>query len=91
MQETPFIPETEFEADRKQGLNEMAEKIARSGLTISALARATRCHWETVYHAANGIPVRYDNARRLAYFLDHNNNNLLYEGNEQQAADPGGE
>jgi len=67
------IPESEYKADLQQGLNEIAEKIAFSGLNISEIARATGCHWETVYHAANGVPVRFDNARRLVYFLDKNN------------------
>ena len=49
------------------------EKIAFSGLNLSEIARGTGCHWSTVYNAANGIPVRFDNARRLVYFLDKNN------------------
>ena len=40
-----------------------------SGLSIAEIARGTRCHWETVYHAANNIPVRYDSARRIMYYL----------------------
>ena len=73
------IQESEYRADLEKVLNEIAEKIARSGLSISALARATGCHRETVSHAANGVPVRFDNARRLVYFLDkYNSNNLPY-------------
>ena len=71
------IPETEYRADLEKGLNEIAEKVARSGLSIKAIARETACHWETVYHAASGIPVRYDNARRIVYFLDRFNSNNL--------------
>ena len=67
------IPESEYKADLQQGLNEIAEKIAFSGLNLSEIARGTGCHWSTVYNAANGIPVRFDNARRLVYFLDKNN------------------
>lgn len=63
------IPEAEFAADLSIGLNEIAEAIARSGLTLAAIARATRTHWETVYHAAHGIPVRFDSARRIMYYL----------------------
>lgn len=63
------IPEAEFAADLSQGLNELSEAIARSGLSLAAIARGTRMHWETVYHAANGIPIRYDSARRLMYYL----------------------
>ena len=47
----------------------IAEAVRASGLTIAAIARATRCHWETVYHASRGIPVRYDSARRIVYYL----------------------
>ena len=74
-----IIPEPEYRADLEKGLNEIAEKIARSGLNIAEVARATGCHWETVYHAANGVQLRFDNARRLVYFLDrYNSNNLPY-------------
>lgn len=63
------IPEAEYAADLVQGLNELSSAIKMSGLSISAIARGTRCHWETVYHAANNVPVRYDNARRILYYL----------------------
>jgi hypothetical protein len=63
------IPEAEFAADLEEGLNELSTAIKRSGLTIAAIARGTRCHWETVYHAANNITVRYDSARRIMYYL----------------------
>lgn len=69
MDEQGRIPEAEFAADLSIGLNEIAEAIARSGLSLAAIARATRTHWETVYHAAHGIPIRYDNARRIMYYL----------------------
>jgi hypothetical protein len=63
------IPEAEYAADLAEGLNELSGAILRSGLSISAIARGTRCHWETVYHAANGVPVRFDSARRIMYYL----------------------
>jgi hypothetical protein len=63
------IPEAEFAADLEEGLNELSSAIKSSGLTIAAIARGTRCHWETVYHAANNIPVRFDSARRIIYYL----------------------
>jgi hypothetical protein len=63
------IPEAEYAADLEEGLNELSSAIKASGLTIAAIARGTRCHWETVYHAANNIPVRFDSARRIAYYL----------------------
>jgi len=63
------IPETEYAADLAQGLDELSGAIRSSGLSIAEIARGTRCHWETVYHAANNIPVRYDSARRIAYYL----------------------
>ena len=69
MDEQGRIPEAEFAADLAQGLDGIAEAIARSGLSLAAIARATRTHWETVYHAAHGIPIRYDNARRIMYYL----------------------
>lgn len=63
------IPEAEFAADLAQGLAELSTAIKASGLSIAEIARGTRCHWETVYHAANNIPVRYDSARRILYYL----------------------
>ncbi len=70
MEQQGRIPEAEFAADLAQGLDEIAAAIARSGLSLAAIAKGTRCHWETVYHAANGIPIRYDNARRIMYYLN---------------------
>ena len=74
MEDQVRIPETEFAADLAEGLNAIAQAIARSGLSIAAIARATRTHWETVYHASHGIPIRYDNARRILYYLKHISN-----------------
>lgn len=69
MNEDRRIPECEYAADLAEGLAELSTAIKASGLTIAAIARGTRCHWETVYHAANNIPVRYDSARRILYYL----------------------
>lgn len=69
MKEERRIPEAEFAADLAQGLAELSTAIKASGQTIAEIARGTRCHWETVYHAANNIPVRYDSARRIMYYL----------------------
>lgn len=63
------IPEAEFAADLAEGLAELSTAIKASGLSIAQIARGTRCHWETVYHAANNVPVRYDSARRILYYL----------------------
>lgn len=63
------IPEAEFVADLEQGLDELSTAIKMSGLSIAEIARGTRCHWETVYHAKNKVPVRYDSARRIMYYL----------------------
>jgi hypothetical protein len=69
MSEERRIPESEFAADLAEGLSELSTAIKASGMSIAQIARGTRCHWETVYHAANNIPVRYDSARRIMYFL----------------------
>lgn len=69
MNEERRIPEAEFAADLAEGLAELSTAIKASGLSIAEIARGTRCHWETVYHAANNIPVRYDSARRIMYYL----------------------
>lgn len=63
------IPEADFAADLEEGLNELSTAIRASGLSIAAIARGTRCHWETVYHAAHNVPVRFDSARRIMYYL----------------------
>jgi hypothetical protein len=68
------IPEAEFSADLSEGLNSISEAIARSGLPLAAIARATRMRWGTVYHAARGIQVRYDSARRIMYYLNNRTN-----------------
>lgn len=70
MSEPRHIPEHEFTEDLSKGLDELSFAILGSGLTIAAIARGTRCHWETVSHAANRIPVRYDSYRRIMYFLN---------------------
>lgn len=69
MNEERRIPEAEFAADLAEGLAELSTAIKASGLSIAQIARGTRCHWETVYHAANNVPVRYDSARRILYYL----------------------
>jgi hypothetical protein len=63
------IPEAEYAADLEEGLNELSSAIKSSGLTIAAIARGARVHWETVYHASKRLPVRYDSARRIMYYL----------------------
>lgn len=69
MSEGRRIPEAEFAADLEEGLNELSTAICASGLTIAEIARGTRCHWETVYHAQRKVPVRFDSARRILYYL----------------------
>ena len=69
MNEERRIPEAEFATDLAEGLAELSTAIKASGLSIAQIARGTRCHWDTVYHAANNIPVRFDSARRIAYYL----------------------
>lgn len=69
MEQDRRIPEHEFAADLAEGLAELSTAIKASGLSIAAIARGARCHWETVYHAANNVPVRFDSARRILYFL----------------------
>jgi len=69
MSEERRIPETEYAADLETGLAELSDAIKHSGLTIAEIARGTRCHWETVYNAKRKVPVRFDSARRIMYFL----------------------
>lgn len=69
MNEDRRIPECEYAADLAEGLAELSTAIQESGLSIAAIARGTRCHWETVYHASRNIPVRFDSARRIMYYL----------------------
>ncbi len=64
------ISEAEYAADLAQGLTELSDAIKRSGLTIADVARGTRCHWNTVYNAVRKVPVRFDSARRIMYFLN---------------------
>jgi len=68
-QEERRIPEVEFAADLAEGLDGIAAAIKGSGLPLAAIARGARVHWETVYHASKRLPVRYDSARRIMYYL----------------------
>ena len=68
-QEERRIPEVEFAADLAEGLDGIAAAIKSSGLPLAAIARGARVHWETVYHASKRLPVRYDSARRIMYYL----------------------
>ena len=64
------IPEYEYMADLSLGLDEIAFAIQSSGLSYSAIAKGTRCHWTTVANAAKRISIRYDSYRRIMYFLN---------------------
>ena len=70
MNEDKYIPEHEYTEDLSKGLDELSFAILGSGLTIAEIARGTRCHWGTVKHAANRIPIRYDSYRRIMYYLN---------------------
>lgn len=63
------IPEAEFAADLAEGLAEISTAIKASGLSIAQIARGTRCHRETISNASRKVPVRYDSARRILYYL----------------------
>ena len=69
MSDCTHIPEAEYVDDLSMGLDEIAMAINGSGLSIAAIARGTRCHWETVSNASKRIPVRYDSYRRIMYYL----------------------
>ena len=67
------IPESEYIAYLDGVLQDLAKRIARSGLTTSEIARETRMTRSTVYNASQGIPVSFTNACRLYYFLQEQN------------------
>lgn len=77
MKEIRIISESEYRNDLEKGLNELAEKIALSGLPIATIARGTRLHWTTINNAANGLPVRFQAFRRIKYYLDNINSKNL--------------
>lgn len=64
------IPEQEYTAYTEEILHDIQRRIARSGLTISEIARGTRMKWTTVYNASQGVAVRIESACRIVYFLD---------------------
>ena len=70
MNEPRHIPEHEYADDLSKGLDEISFAILSSGLPILTIAKATRCHWNTVHNAANRIPIRFDSYRRIMYFLN---------------------
>lgn len=68
------IPEHEYMAHQEGVLEDLAWRIARSGLSTSEIARETRMTRSTVYNASQGIPVSFTNACRLYYFLQEYQN-----------------
>lgn len=64
------IPEIEFNDYVGDVLLNLQRKIARSGLSISEIAKGTRMKWGTVYNASQGVPVRVESMCRIIYFLD---------------------
>ena len=64
-----YVSEWEYAEDLRKKLNELAEGIARSGMSFSAIARGCRVGWWVVRNASKGIPVRFDSAARIGYFL----------------------
>ena len=64
-----YVSEWEYAEDLRKRLQEIADGIAESGLSYSAIARACRVGWWVVRNASKGIPVRYDSAARIGYFL----------------------
>lgn len=69
MQEMRYIREAEFSACVADVLLDLQRAIARSGLTISEIARGTRMKWSTVYNASQGTPVRIESMCRIHYYL----------------------
>lgn len=63
------VPETEYMAFKEARLLDLQRKIARSGLSISQIAKGTRMKWSTVDRAAQGLPVRMEVACRIEYFI----------------------
>lgn len=66
------IPESEYVDCCDRFLQELAQAIAFSGLTISQIAKGTRLRWATVYNASQGVGIRMENAIRIRHFLEVN-------------------
>ena len=67
------IPESEYTAHLDGVLLDLAKRIARSGLSLSQIARGTRMSRNTVHNASQGVPVSFTNACRLYYYLQQQN------------------
>lgn len=76
------IPESEYTAFVDELLLDIQRKIARSGLTISEIARGTRMKWTTVYNASQGVAVRIESACRIVYFLQKAKEEQSHEENK---------
>ena len=63
------IPEGDYVAHFERVRQELARRIAYSGLSLAEIARGTRMKWDTVYAASQGRPIRMENAARIEYFL----------------------
>ena len=64
------IPESEYIAHLDGVLQDLARRIADSGLSLSEIAKGTRMSRSTVRVAALGEPVSFVNAQRIIYYLD---------------------
>ena len=74
------IPEAEYTAYHQQCLLDLAREIARSGFSLSEIARGCRMKWDTVYAASQGRSVRVDNMFRIMYFLRSHNRETTENG-----------
>ena len=64
------IPESEYIAHLDGVLQDLAKRIADSGLSHRQIAQGTRMSRSTVRVAAMGEPVSFVNAQRIIYYLD---------------------
>ena len=67
------IPDSEYTAYLDGVLQDLAKRIARSGLSLSEIARGTRMSRNTVHNASQGVPISLTNSCRLYYYLQQQN------------------
>lgn len=76
------IPESEYRNDYQRTLHELANLIARSGISLAEIAKGTRLKWDTVYAASQGRAIRMENASRIRYYLTQASGNQEQENNQ---------
>ena len=65
-----IITEEEFIAYEDKVLNDFADLIRGSGVSLYEIAKACNLSWETVKAAASGVPLKHSSQCRIRMFIE---------------------